>query len=183
MTRGKKARRLGSLLLVMLIVVSCSFGLSSVAFASCYEPVDVKEIVYYFEEWVTPQTFVATTVYDLGDGFTATQTITTSYAAVTRASGTLTQTSTVEVKNGTSVAATLTVIGNFSYDGKSATVLSASHSRSVKDGYTETVWSTGSGNSGFLRDAYVTASLTVKQNSTGKSFSETAKVTCSKSGD
>lgn len=183
MAIGRKTKRLGSLLLAILMTVSLSFGLSSVAFASDYESEDTQDIIYQVEEWVTPQTFVTTTVYDLGDGFTATETITTSYDAVTRASGTLTQTSTVEIKNGTSVAATITVFGRFSYDGKSATVLSASYSKSVKPGYTETSWSTGQGNSGFLHGAYVTATLKVKQNSTGKSFSETAKVTCSKNGE
>ena len=183
MSRRNKAKRFESIALAIIIAVSFSFGLSSVAFASDYEPEDVQEIIYYAEEWVTPQTFVITTMYNLCDGFVATETITTSYETISRASGTLTQTSTVEIKNGTSVAATITVTGRFAYDGSSATVLSASHSRSVNAGYTETSWGTGSGNSGFLHGAYVTATLGIKQNSTGKSFSETAKVTCSKNGD
>ncbi|WP_312447087.1 hypothetical protein, partial [Lacrimispora sp.] len=79
-------------------------------------------------------------------------------------------------------AATITVKGSFSYNGSNATVTSASHSRSVKSGYTETSWSTNKGGSSTLSDAYVGASLTVKNNSSGKSYSGSAKVTCGKNG-
>jgi hypothetical protein len=90
---------------------------------------------------------------------------------------------TAEIKNGTDVAATITVYGRFSYDGSSATVINYSHSKSIKSGYTESSWTTSKGNSGFLQDAFVGASLTVKETSTSKTYSKSAKVTCSKNGD
>ena len=167
----------------VILALVLSLSLCIPAFASDTSVSANQNIISHSEEWIAQNKRMEVTVYDLGDGFTATETITDEYVSgAQRASGTKTQTSTVEVKNGSDVAATITVSGTFSYDGSKATVIDYSHSKSIRTGYEETGWGTAKGNSGFLRDAYVSAELTVKQLSTSKSFSGTAKVTCSKNG-
>lgn len=170
--------------LAALLVMILTFVMPTMAFASETPDNTNGNIISHSETWITPYKHVEVTVYDLGDEFTSTETITTEHngSGPLRSSGTLTQSSTVEIKNGSAVAATITVKGSFSYNGSQATVTSANHSRSVKSGYTETSWSTNKGNSGILSDAYVGASLTVKNNSSGKSYSGSAKVTCGKNG-
>lgn len=170
--------------LAALLVMALTFVMPTVAFAS-ETPTDANEnIIYHNETWVTPNKHIEVTVYDLGDGFTSTETITTEdvISKLLRASGTKTQNSTIEIKNGSTVAATITVEGTFSYDGNKATVTSYSQSKSVKTGYTQTSWNTQNSNSGLFSDAYVSASLTVKNDNTGKSYSGSAKVTCGKNG-
>jgi hypothetical protein len=171
-------------ILATLLVMILTFVMPTAAFASETPDNSNGNIISHSETWVTPYKHVEVTVYDLGDEFTSTETITTERngSGLLRSSGTLTQSSTVEIKNGSAVAATITVKGSFSYNGSKATVTSASHSRSVKSGYTEASWSTNKGDSSTLSDAYVGASLTVKNNSSGKSYSGSAKVTCGKNG-
>lgn len=179
----KGMKRISKSLTALLMATVLSISAVPTALASNVSESETGQVVSHSEEWVSPNKRVEVTVYDLGDGFTATETITDEYVSgAQRASGTKTQTSTVEVKNGSDVAATITVSGTFSYDGSKATVIDYSHSKSIRTGYEETGWGTAKGNSGFLRDAYVSAELTVKQLSTSKSFSGTAKVTCSKNG-
>ncbi|GLC79283.1 hypothetical protein [Lacrimispora brassicae] len=183
MLNFKGTKQLSKSILAILLVMVFTFVMATAAFAS--EALDNANgnIISHSETWVTPYKHVEVTVYDLGDGFTSTEIITDEYGTgLQRASGTKTQKSTVEIKNGSAVAATITVSGTFSYDGSSAKVTDYSHSKSVKSGYTETSWSTNKGGSGLLSDAYVGASLTIKQTSTSKTYSGSAKVTCGKNG-
>ena len=167
-----------------VLVVIMSLSLVPAAFAVEPQEQGTEEIISHSVNWVEPNKRIEITEYDLGDGFTATETVIDEYSVgLMRNSGTKKQTKTVDVKNGSSVAATITVSGTFSYDGKKATVTSYSHDKDIKAGYVETGWGASKGNSGLLNDAYVSAQLTVKQTSTSKSFSATAKVTCSKNGD
>ncbi len=185
MQNFKDAKLSSKTILVTLLVMILTFVMPTAAFASETSDNTNGNIISHSETWVTPYKHVEVTVYDLGDEFTSMETITTERngsALLRSSSGTLTQSSTVEIKNGSAVAATITVKGSFSYNGSKATVTSASHSRSVKSGYTETSWSTNKGGSSTLSDAYVGASLTVKNNSSGKSYSGSAKVTCGKNG-
>lgn len=171
-------------ILAAVLVVIMSLCLAPAAFAAETQEQGTESIISHSVNWVEPNKRIEITEYDLGDGFTATETVVDEYTVgLMRNSGTKTQTKTVEIKNGTSVAATITVSGTFSYDGKDAKVTSYSHDKDIKAGYTETGSGTSKGNSGLLNDAYVSAQLTVKQTSTSKSFSATAKVTCSKNGD
>ncbi|OUN12026.1 hypothetical protein [Flavonifractor sp. An9] len=176
--------RMKKRMIATAMVAIMSISLVPAAFAADPQEQKLESVISHSERWVDSNKKVEITEYDLGDGFTAIETVLDEYnVGLTRNSGTKTQEKTVEIKNGTSVAATITVSGTFTYDGKKATVTSYSHSRTVKPGYTETGWGASKGNSGLLNDAYVSAKLTVKQTSTSKSFSKTAEITCSKNGD
>lgn len=172
----KISRKILSVSLTAMIMVC---GLSTTAFASSTTESQNESIVFHSKEWVTPFEQVETTIYDLGDGFTATVKTTSSYGML-RASGTKTDTQEIEIKDGKIIAATVKVTGSFSFDGSKATVTSASQSRSVKSGYSETYYSKGQSNSSNFSSAYVSATLTVKGGS--KEFTKTAKVTCGKNG-
>ena len=166
-----------------ILLTGITFNMTTNIFANDVQPVvtNNQSIISHSETWVTPQKNIEVTVYDLGDGFTATETVTSEYK-LEKASGIKKQTSTTEIKNKSEVAATITVFGEFSYDGKSAKVISYNHSRAIMPGHTEISWNTSKGDSGFLSDAYVKASITVRQTSTSKTFSDSAKVTCDKNG-
>jgi len=184
MFKIKGTKLLGKFLsgIMAATIIVCS--VTTTAFASGTpgagnEPDDEGAIISHNEVWVTPLEYVETTIYDLGDGFTATVTNTTEYG-VSRASGTKTDTQEIEIKDGKTLAATVKVTGTFSFDGSKATVTSASQTRSVKSGYKETGWGTGKSNSTTLSSAYVSATLTVSGNNT--EITKTAKVTCGKNG-
>lgn len=144
----------------------------------------MENIISHSVNWVDPNKKVEITEYDLGDGFTATETVVNEYTVgLTRASGTKEQTSTYELKHSKEVVATVTAKGKFSYDGNEAIVVSSDCSRTVKSGYTETQWSTSSQNSSFWTgSARITAILMVEHNDTGRSITGVAEVTCSKDG-
>lgn len=171
-------------LAAILLSAALMLGTATTAFA-CEIPNDAyKNMISNSENWVTPYKHVEVSIFDLGDGFSSIETTIKEYEiGLQRAAGSITQTKTVEIKNGKEVAATITVSGTFSYDGDSAKVTRSNHTRDVKSGYTETAWSTSESNSGFLSDAVVQASLTVKHENSGKKFSETVKITCDKNGD
>lgn len=176
--------RMKKRIIATVMVAIMSISLVPAAFAAAPREQKLERVISHSESWVEPNKKVEITEYDLGDGFTAIETVVDEYnVGLTRSSGTKTQEKTVEIKNGTSVAATITVSGTFTYDGKKAKVTSYSQSRTVKPGYTETSWGASKGNSGLLNDAHVSAQLTVKQTSTSKSFSASATITCSKNGD
>jgi hypothetical protein len=184
MQNFKDTRLSSKAILATLLVMILTFVMPTAAFASETPDNTNGNIISHSETWVTPYKHAEVTVYDLGDGFTSTETITEEYeSCLLRASGTKTKSSTVEIKNGSAVAATITVKGSFSYNGSNATVTSASHSRSVKSGYTEDSWSTNKRDSSTLYgDAMVSAMLTVKNNSSGKTYVGNAMVTCGKNG-
>lgn len=150
------------------------------------EKINIGDVIAHSETWVTPNKRIEVTVYDLGDGVTCTETIIDDYGNnLQRASGTKTQTSTVEIKKSTEVIATITVSGTFSYDGKDVKVTDSSYSRSVKLGYTEDSWSTGQRDSNaWVDNAIVNAILIVKErdNDSGKSYTGYAYVSCGKNG-
>mgnify|MGYP001861038112 CR=1 FL=1 len=167
-----------------ILLTSITFSMTTNIFANDIQPVvtNNQSIISHSETWVTPQKNIEVTVYDLGDGFTATETVTSEYK-LEKASGIKKQTSTTEIKNKSEVAATITVFGEFSYDGKSARVIDCSYSKSIKSGYSEISWSTNKRDSSILYgDAIVNASLNVKNNSTGKSYVGLCMVTCGKNG-
>ena len=176
---------LSVLMLVACTTVSASASTPAVAFVS--EALDNanENIISHNKTWVAPNKYVEVTVYDLDDGFTLTETITTEDAGfnLLRASGTKTQSSTVEIKNGKILAATVTVKATFSYDGKTAIVTESSHSKSIKPGYSESSYSTLKRDMSLLYgDAMANTSLSVKNNSTGKVYAGIALVTCGKNG-
>lgn len=175
----KKALRKFFIVGIAMSMVICSAV--TPIYASNVRDVTNGSVIYHNEEWVTPFTCIDKTVYDLGDGFTSTVTTTDEYSRV-KASGTKTQTQTIDIKNGTAVAASVTVSGSFSYTGSEAKVTSASQTRSVKSGYAEQSWDTKKSNSSTFSSAYVSATLKVKNNSTGNTYSGTAKVTCGNNG-
>ena len=114
----KGMKRISKSLTALLMATVLSISAVPTALASNVSESETGQVVSHSEEWVSPNKRVEVTVYDLGDGFTATETITDEYVSgVQRASGTKTQTSTVEIKNKSVVAATITVSGTFSYDG------------------------------------------------------------------
>lgn len=159
-----------------------TLGMTTAAFASEISSNTNGNIISHSETWVTPFKYVEVTVYDLGDGFTATEMVTDDISLL-RASGTKSQKATTEIKNGSTVAATLTVSGTFSYDGKSAKITDYSSSRSVKSGYAEDSWSTTKRDSSFLYgDARVHSILTVKKNGSSKTYVAFVQVTCGKNG-
>lgn len=184
MQNFKDTRLSSKTILVTLLVMILTFVMPIAAFANETPNNTNGDIISRSETWVTPYKHAEITVYDLGDGFTSTETITEEYeSGLLRASGTKTKSSTVEIKNGSAVAATITIKGSFSYDGSSAIVTSASYSRSVKSGYTEDSWSTNKRDSSALYgDAMVNAMLIVKNNSSGKTYIGNAMITCSKDG-
>lgn len=167
-----------------IMVVALSLCLVPAAFAAEPQEQGTESIICHSVNWVEPNKRVEITEYDLGDGFTATETVVYEYSVgLTRASGTLEQTSTYELKHSGKVAATVTAKGKFSYDGNEAIVVSNSCSRTVKSGYTETSWSSSSQNSSiWTGSARVTAILMVEHDDTGKSITGVAEVTCSKDG-
>lgn len=167
-----------------MIMVS---GVTTTAFASCTtvdgnERVNNGIIISHNEQWTTSLNHVETTTYDLGDGFTATVTTTNKYG-MTRAAGTKTTSQEVEVKEGSVVAGTAKVTASFSFDGKyTAKVISSTHSRTVKPGYSEESWSTSKANYQDHLLANATSMLKVKNKNTGKTKSATAMVTCTPNG-
>ena len=146
-----------------ILVFAMSLTLVPAAFA--LEPQEQKKeiVTSHSENWMGPNKWVEITEYDLGDGFTAIKTVVDEYSVgLERASGTK---------------------GKFSYDGKTAKVVSSSYSRSIEPGYTETQWSTSKQDSSLLTGyARVTAILMVENDDTGRSFTGVAEVTCSKDG-
>lgn len=174
------SKKLVSKAISVLLITVFTLSMTTAAFANEGSENMQGKVLSYSERW-EPYGHIEVTVYDLGDGFTSTETRTDEFP-LQRISGVKSQKLTVEIKNGSSVAGSVTVSGTFSYDGKSATVTSANCSRTVKSGYTETSWSSGKGNAGLLWDARVEASLTVREKSTSKTYSGSAKVTCSKNG-
>ena len=100
-----------SVIFATLLVTILTFTMSTVAFASETPDNTNGNIISHDETWITPNKHVEVTVYDLDDGFTLTETITTEDTGfnLLRASGTKTQSSTVEIKNGSAIAATITV--------------------------------------------------------------------------
>lgn len=180
----KGMKRISKSLTALLMATVLSISAVPTALASNVSESETGQVVSHSEEWVSPNKRVEVTVYDLGDGFTATETITDEYVSgVQRASGTKTQTSTVEIKNKSVVAATITVSGTFSYDGSKAEVVKSSYSRTISSGYTEDQWATGERDSSLLMgDALVNAILIIKHDETGRTYTGTAQVTCSKNG-
>lgn len=175
-------KRLAKRILTAVLALSLAFTFSITSFAVDESTDSGATVISHSETWVTPQKHVTVTVYDLGDGFTATETTVDEYA-LTRATGTKTQTKTYEVKDKSVVAATVTVSGTFSYDGKDCIVVSASHSRTVYSGYTEDSWSTNKRDSSWLYgDAMVNALLVITRNTDGKKFFGNVMVTCGKNG-
>ena len=168
----------------VILALVLSLSLCIPAFASDTSVSANQNIISHSEEWIAQNKRVEVTVYDLGNVFTATETITDEYVSgVQRASGTKTQTSTVEIKNKSVVAATITVSGTFSYDGSKAEVVKSSYSRTISSGYTEDQWATGERDSSLLMgDALVNAILIIKHDETGRTYTGTAQVTCSKNG-
>ncbi|OUN12024.1 hypothetical protein B5G40_04960 [Flavonifractor sp. An9] len=167
-----------------ILVFAMSLTLVPAAFA--LEPQEQKKeiVTSHSENWMGPNKWVEITEYDLGDGFTAIKTVVDEYSVgLERASGTKEQTSTYELKHKKELVATVTARGKFSYDGKTAKVVSSSYSRSIEPGYTETQWSTSKQDSSLLTGyARVTAILMVENDDTGRSFTGVAEVTCSKDG-
>lgn len=179
--KGKKYKAKLATLLVMVL----TFIMPTMAFASEAPDNADDNIIYHNETWVAPNKHIEVTVYDLGDGYTSTETITTEdvTSGLLRASGTKTQSSTVEIKNGKTIAATVTVSATFSYDGKTAIVVDSSHSKSIKTGYSEKSYSELARDMSLLYgDAMANTSLSVKDDSTGKAYAGLAVVYCGKNG-
>lgn len=169
----------------ILVISALTCGSMATAYASEQNDGMNGKVISHSVQHISPTKQVKVTVYDLGDGYTATETnITESTNMMSRASasGEKTQNKKVELKNGDETAATIKVSGTFAYDGSKAVVKEYDQSKSIRSGYSETAWNTDKGNSGAFKDAFVSANLTVKNNKTGKSVSGSAKVTCGKNG-
>ena len=141
----------------ILVISALTCGSMATAYASEQNDGMNGKVISHSVQHISPTKQVEVTVYDLGDGYTATETNITE-------------------------STNMKVSGTFAYDGSKAVVKDYSQSKGIRSGYSETAWNTDRGNSGAFKDAFVSAKLTVKNNKTGKSVSGSAKVTCGKNG-
>ncbi|MDY5415072.1 hypothetical protein [Anaerotignum sp.] len=183
--KSTSVKVISSIISSILVISALTCGSKATAYASERNDGMNGKVISYSIQHISPTKQVEVTVYDLGDGYTATETTVTedtNMMSRASASGDKTQNKDVELKNGKETAATIKVSAVFSYDGSRAAVKEYNQSKTIRSGYTETAWNTDKGDSTAFKDAFVSAKLTVKNDKTGKSVSGSAKVTCSKNG-